>query len=527
MPRLLLVDDNPSIHKIAETLLAPTDIQIVCVDGAKEALSLVAQGERFDVALVDIVMPDTDGWQLLDQLRMHPATAGMPIAMMAGVLDTVDPSKLEQASIQGFLKKPVELKDLGERVRGFLAVPVKPMPVPALTPPPVPEPSPFATFPAVRLSDLPEYRKPGGEDAPFETPAEAPVDADILVLTEADLWVETPGTGTEDLSIFAEIPPEESLDLEDLDLEGLKGLEALPPPIPTAVEEAPIPAVETITTPALERVEIPVVEAIATPTLGHVEAPAAPAPSLDDFVAPSPDLLWTEILPEEGATQELPDLGPDTEPTFDAEALAGLDSLSDEALETRLPAALATPAALAPDPDFLAGLGEASVTPGVTMVDWSDESEALLGTLTPSRPLPPFEFDEELDLGGTIEAAPMAAVPELSAPEAAPEPLHPAPMPESPVPEPLALAAAPLALAPAPLEWVPATPALAPAPQTLASASLAGSGSAAEELVRAIASDPALVDVLAKALVARLSDQVLREIAWEVMPEVAERLQRH
>jgi CheY-like chemotaxis protein len=231
MPRLLLVDDNPSIHKIAETLLAPTDIQLVCVESAQEALNLVAQGERFDVALLDIMMAGTDGWQLLDQLRMHPATAGIPIAMMAGVLDTVDPARLEKASIQGFLKKPVELRDLGERIHKFLEARVE------LAPPFTPDASPFSTLPAVKLSDLPEFRLPSAPEPPARVlpaePAAQALDADLLVLTEADLWPELPpppGTGTEDLSLFAELPAEESLDLEELDLDSLKGLTAELPP---------------------------------------------------------------------------------------------------------------------------------------------------------------------------------------------------------------------------------------------------------------------------------------------------------
>jgi hypothetical protein len=47
----------------------------------------------------------------------------------------------------------------------------------------------------------------------------------------------------------------------------------------------------------------------------------------------------------------------------------------------------------------------------------------------------------------------------------------------------------------------------------------------ARAVVQALLADPELVDVLVKALVARLGDQVLREIAWEVMPDLAGRLQ--
>ena len=63
----------------------------------------------------------------------------------------------------------------------------------------------------------------------------------------------------------------------------------------------------------------------------------------------------------------------------------GSKPLSHEAFEPRSPLDF-SPAALAPDPDFLAGLGETSITPGVAMVDWPEESEALLGTLTPFPP---------------------------------------------------------------------------------------------------------------------------------------------
>jgi hypothetical protein len=48
----------------------------------------------------------------------------------------------------------------------------------------------------------------------------------------------------------------------------------------------------------------------------------------------------------------------------------------------------------------------------------------------------------------------------------------------------------------------------------------------AQALVQALLADPVLVDALVKALVTRMGDQVLREIAWEVMPDLAGRLQR-
>jgi len=507
MPRLLLVDDNPSIHKIAETLLAPTDIQLACVESAKDALNLIAEGERFDVALLDIMMAGMDGWELLDQLRMHPATAGIPIAMMAGVLDTVDPVRLEKASIQGFLKKPVELRDLSARIHAFLEAPV------AVAPPsaPVQEFSPFSTLPAVKLSDLPEFRQPSVAELPVEVVPEA-LDDDLLVLVEADLWPEVPpppGTVTEDLSPFAEIPPEESLELEEFDLDSLKGLTIAPkvPPTETvaAPPEPPVAEPETID------LELAPFDPHAV-DIFEPEPEPEPVSEVASVVAAEPSEEQSASLPpstppEASNTQELPDLGPESEPTFDPSALAGLDSLSDEAFEPRPVGALAAQAP-EPDPDFLSGLGEATITPGVAVVGWSDESEKMLGYLTPSQPLTAnpvlgSDDEDELDLGES-ESAP---VPPLAMGFPLAEPLA----------EPWTTGDLPTTASPEPLVATTSVP-------------VSASGAAlpaSEELVRAITSDPALMDQLAKALVAKLSDQVLREIAWEVMPEMAERLNRH
>ena len=141
MPRLLLVDDNPSIHKIAETLLSTTAIELVCVESGDQALRRVLDGEHFDVALVDTAMIGMDGWTLLQRLRAMEETALMPIALMAGVLDPVDPAKLAKAPIQGFLKKPIELRDLGDRVKALLATPVVPPTSPFRSPRSSPGPS--------------------------------------------------------------------------------------------------------------------------------------------------------------------------------------------------------------------------------------------------------------------------------------------------------------------------------------------------------------------------------------------------
>lgn len=432
MPRLLLVDDNPSIHKIAETLLAPTSIELVCVESAADALKRIEAGQHFDVALVDIAMAGMDGWELLACLRAHPATVSMPIAMMAGVLDSVDPLRLDQAPIQGFLKKPVELRDLGDRVKKLLETPVPlppPVPVveaPVAVPHPAPEPhSAFATMPATKLSDLPEFR------------AAAKLEDDLLELGEEDLLPESDSPSSLGSDIFdggeveiAELNTEEPLDLEEFDLDGLKGL-TLDPGLAEGMPDG-------------------------EPTL---ESPLDfPEPQLTGHLPVEP----LEIGEDRPVFEDLPDLGPslDLEPMPNPEAPAS---------------------ALAPLPEAPADLPE-----NVLDFDWVDDSEALLA----SEPV----------LTPVIEA---------------PVP----PLPEMPAAEPMASTVAPV---------VPESPVAPQVPPVAAVVETPGGvAPEAKAMLEAFKADPEAMQALAKAVVAHLGDQALKDIAWELMPDLADRLGRH
>jgi CheY-like chemotaxis protein len=555
MPRLLLVDDNPSIHKIAETLLATSSIQLVCVDSAAAALEQVNQGVHFDVALVDISMAGMDGWGLLAKLRENSATARMPIAMMAGVLDTVDPERIKDAPIQGFLKKPVELRELGDRITKLMETPVSVPEPPPLPPPPPKVVSPFATMPAVRIEDLPEFRKreekeekaekeePAAMAEPAPVPPE-PLD-DLLELTEEDLFPEPVAAAP------AEVHEEESLDLEELDLDSLRTLS----PVHEAAEEPAVEAAAPLALEPLEALEEPVAPTPAPlPGFTALDELAEPTPQSTVFPDEQLDAIATlDRLPETApvpveepiteldiAEVELPDLGSPHEEVLDASTLSDLPEIEELATSEQIPLGEIHFGELIEEPRE-----ELVFTPPLPpleeSLDWSDESESMLAAV--EAPAPQMETveravplpEEELDLLDVSVPEPSVEAPtmQLDLQEAAPAPVfepEPVAVPEPPVvPEPPALDIPPAAVsaeaivesalqesAAAPPEALPAEPA----------AELPASNLNSRELLDSMMADPALMDALAKAVVARLGDQILREIAWEVIPGLAERYPR-
>lgn len=487
MPRLLLVDDNPSIHRIAESLLAPTDVELVCVDSAAEALDRIGKGERYDVALVDTAMPGMDGWTLLTRLRAMEETALMPIALMAGVLDPVDPAKLAKAPIQGFLKKPIELRELGDRVKTLLVTPVER----------VSAPSPFTTVPATPAKDLvrmaepslPEFRPDFEQiEAPgAASPALPAGEDDLLVLTAEDLW---PG----------EAAPEPEFPVEDLlasapEPEAVEWVE--PTPVP-----APEPAAADPVTPAaapdplgeeipeihleLEELDLESLQDLTGEASPEAPAPAAPAPSL----APEVD---EEELTTLSGLETLDDL-----PALPAEEAEPSSShLAEAANAAGLAAAAA--AILGEGPESFGGGPEArpavfpSEPPATAAA--GPESFTMSGLEEPEFDEP--DFDEPL-FDAPLKVEPRAA----AASELLEEELE---IPVFPEPTVSAVTGQPPA---APGQPGPIHP------------------DQAQALVQALLADPVLVDALVKAVVARMGDQVIREIAWEVIPDLAGRLQR-
>ncbi len=474
MPRLLLVDDNPSIHRIAVSLLAPTDVELICVASAAEALDRIGRGERFDVALIDTAMPGMDGWTLLSRFRDMEETTRMPIALMAGVLDPVDPSKLAKAPIQGFLKKPIELRELGDRVKALLATPV------------VVSPSPFSTVPATSTRDLlkhaeeslPELRPEpvaiptGLVDVDLDLPE--PED-DLIVLTAEDLWPEETVSVIPEPAPSAPVLHDVHLELEELDLDSLQDL-SMEPLAGTGRPSGLLP--EPLSVPKPEHVHSEGGDHLLTLS-GLEELETIPT----DFIETPHPTLHTQG-PEHG-------------------------SAPDGSL-THLPEAAT-----------LLGVGGA------------------VGVVALAAHTLVHEAHEPASVAH--ESAPVVHEPAAAIHEPAPVVHEPAPLSHEP---------APMVHEPAPLAHEPASgaPELPPHPEVGESVSLSAAGGQvpavpghatpaptepapvtseqARAMVQALLADPVLVDVLVKALVARLGDQVLREIAWEVMPDLAGRLQR-
>jgi len=119
MSRILIVDDDPQLLDMVELVLSREGYQVQRAFNAFQALELVKR-ETPDLVLVDVMLPDLDGFTLCKTLRNTEQTATLPILVLTAAQT---PSGVVDALTNGaddFIRKPFHPRELSARVRAHL-----------------------------------------------------------------------------------------------------------------------------------------------------------------------------------------------------------------------------------------------------------------------------------------------------------------------------------------------------------------------------------------------------------------------
>ena len=109
--KVLLVDDMASSRQVLAKRLSDAGLRPVMCDGAAQALH-VPQLDHAICALIDVNMPDIDGYALAEQLRQHRNASQLPIFMIGALSEQTSQEQLAHLDLQGFLIKPLDTHEL-------------------------------------------------------------------------------------------------------------------------------------------------------------------------------------------------------------------------------------------------------------------------------------------------------------------------------------------------------------------------------------------------------------------------------
>lgn len=117
--RVLIVDDEPVNQELLEAFLIGCDYDLdFAADGA-EALEKVKSFEP-DLVLLDIMMPKMSGFEVCEQIKSAPETAGIMVLMVTALGELGDVERAVKVGCDDYLSKPVNKAELLKRVENML-----------------------------------------------------------------------------------------------------------------------------------------------------------------------------------------------------------------------------------------------------------------------------------------------------------------------------------------------------------------------------------------------------------------------
>ncbi len=117
--RILVVDDDSAGRRLTRATLAKAGFAVVEAGNGRQALDLLAQGLP-DLVLMDVSMPEMDGFTACSELRRLPGGTRVPVIMMTGLDDVGSIERAFEVGASDFITKPINWAILGHRVRYIL-----------------------------------------------------------------------------------------------------------------------------------------------------------------------------------------------------------------------------------------------------------------------------------------------------------------------------------------------------------------------------------------------------------------------
>ncbi len=116
MNRILVVDDEKNICDLLSLYLVKEGFEVVCANDGEQALEKFADG-KFDLVLLDIMLPRRDGWDVCREIRK---TSNLPIIMLSAKGETFDKVLGLELGADDYVTKPFDSKELVARIKSVI-----------------------------------------------------------------------------------------------------------------------------------------------------------------------------------------------------------------------------------------------------------------------------------------------------------------------------------------------------------------------------------------------------------------------
>jgi DNA-binding response OmpR family regulator len=118
-PLVLVADDDRDILQLVSFRLERADYEVVQANDGEEALRL-AKELRPDLAVLDLMMPKLNGYEVIREIRRNEETKAIPVILLTARVQEADVARGFEAGADDYLKKPFSPQELRARVQAIL-----------------------------------------------------------------------------------------------------------------------------------------------------------------------------------------------------------------------------------------------------------------------------------------------------------------------------------------------------------------------------------------------------------------------
>jgi DNA-binding response OmpR family regulator len=118
-PLVLVADDDPDIRSLVTVRLEKSGYEVVAAGDGEQALAAALERPP-DLALLDVMMPKLDGYEVTERLRQEEATRHLPVILLTARVQETDIARGVEAGADDYVKKPFSTSELRDRVQAVL-----------------------------------------------------------------------------------------------------------------------------------------------------------------------------------------------------------------------------------------------------------------------------------------------------------------------------------------------------------------------------------------------------------------------
>jgi excisionase family DNA binding protein len=115
-PLVLLVDDDAKVRELVRVNLEFEGYSVREAGSAEEGMTAIEEAKP-DLVLLDVMMPQTDGWEMLRRIQERYGAGAIPVVMFSGKVDEQAQAQAATSGAQGFVGKPFDLQQLIDQTK--------------------------------------------------------------------------------------------------------------------------------------------------------------------------------------------------------------------------------------------------------------------------------------------------------------------------------------------------------------------------------------------------------------------------